>query len=168
MAFNPVIFQTPADAASQALVAAMKADTALSTLFDGDDLRLFLSPTEYKRTIEEAPTKLMTGYASTFVMETARRVGFEFSTTESREEVIRLLRAIALWSRRTKQTVTVRDYHHLEDDAAYALGYTVRLGKITMIEPQGGTVRRFDSVSSTRYGKGFRLVFWEVELREYF
>lgn len=169
MPINPVVFQVPNDATVEALRDLMVADTYYSTLFDDDqNLRLFLSPTEYKRTTEGEQSKLINGYESTFTMHSARRVGFEFTTIEARSRVVQLLTEIAKWSRMNAQTVTVRDYHHLEDADAHVLGYTVRNGIITQIEPVGGNVRRSLDTDSVRYGKGFRVTFWESSLREYF
>lgn len=167
MPINPVVFQTPNDATVEALRDAMVADDYYSTLFDSGNLRLFLNPSEYKRSEEGEPSKLIDGYSSVIVQHTARRVGFEFTTSEARDKVVPLLRAIARWSRINASTITVLDYHHLEDESAIALGYTARIGVITQIEPLGGTVRRSTDADSPRYGKGFRLQFWEKELREY-
>lgn len=168
MAFNPIVFQLPSDPDVAIIAADMQANPLYENLFDSGDLRLFVSPSEYKRVAEGESSKWINGYESTFTMHTARRIGLELSITDARAEIMRLLQTIARWSRSAKSTVTIRDYVYLEDDDAHTLGYTVRSGIITQIEPNGGSVRRTELTTSVRYGQGFRVQFWEQDLREYF
>ena len=164
---NAIVFVIPSSTAPADLRDELIAQPDNANLFDGSgNLQLFLSPNEYTAVTEGEQTRVIGGFASTAIVPTKRRLGFEVKSQEGRLAAYRMMRQLDRHSKNNSVNLTVLDYLYLDQEADWAVGYRERSGLILSetLTIDGGTVRRWDDVLSDRYGKGLSFKFMETDL----
>lgn len=132
-------------------------------LFDGDNLIVSVSHTEYKPVYEGTEIEYLDGFSNTVANYSKRRYGFEVEKQDGRIALFYMLSLL----RESKKPVsgimpqtTVLDYAFPEP-SDYSTGYTTREGILVMLELTGGNIK----TDNRLIGQGFRFRFMESTRR---
>jgi hypothetical protein len=158
-----------------AAISSVWSTSAIADLFVGGNIHLRVQPDAYTRVEEGTASNFNDFFSGVGYNQSPQRIGFNIAIQDKRDELAIALKELAKLSLGNEyvdfKPVTVLDYCRVEDSADYALGYTIRTGKL-WVENLTGTVQRGNLICSNppveqpqtgRYNNGFSLRFQSLK-----